>query len=486
MRSSAVFTGCVVLVCAIATAALAVYAATPGRPFRMNLLVGFLVLAAGALSRHKTQAFLFLWVLVESFGTDFLRTYYPQSLERDVYYVLHWGDFILLALCAAWFTDRLVARQPGNALPRDCLLALGGLSLMCVLSGLESTDAAFSLYSAGGVVRGSVIFAYVAHHAQDRRVFRGIIVVLLAALCFQASLAVLQEVAGGDFSIEHLAIKGMPRTQILAGVGRLYRVSGTYGSANYFSFLFLDFMLPVVASLLLFRGLSRIRRGGVALLAVTSGVALIFTLSRGAWLALLVGALSFVAGLRVASAGSKPPATWRPVAVALLLGILPTIYVVLPRLVTPDSGAAAFRVPLMQVAAQMIRSHPGLGVGAGSYVAVMDRYDSTATSVTSTLFAPVHNLYLFIAAECGLPALLCFLAFLLLLFRRAWRAIRTGAGNDSLLALGLTCGLTASLFHGLFESINLGEYFMFWLVAGLLAALERVSRQHLPSPSLVH
>ena len=450
--------------------------ASVSRAVGKNLVLGFLVLVAGCLARRSRHAFLYLWVLVESLGSFCLRMYFPQSVEKHVYYVIHGGDVLLVGLCVAWSLDRFAGREAGRPLPWECIVALGGLLLTSILSVANAGDVGYASYCVGGVIRGLVIFVYVAHHAQDRRLLHGITLTLLGALSFQAALAMLQEATAGNPGIAQLAIQGAEPPRVLRGIGRFYRVSGTYTAPNYLSFLFLDFMLPVVAALILVTRQPRWRRGLLAALLAVSLLALVFTLARGGWLALVIAVCGLLAGLRLLHGRAPSVAAVGGLVLPLLAGAFLARGIVFSRLTTPDAGSAAFRLPLMQVAFEMIKAHPWLGVGAGNYVEVMQLYDRTAEAVTSTFFFPVHNLYLHLAAECGVPALLCFASFLFFLSRSALRTLRVGGPDDRLLALGYGCGLVASLFHGLFETVVLGEYSMLWLVGGIVAAQGQAAR----------
>jgi O-antigen ligase len=155
--------------------------------------------------------------------------------------------------------------------------------------------------------------------------------------------------------------------------------------------------------------------------------------------------------------------------------IISTIVLVEPlkrRLFEEDYGAAQVRIPLAQVALNIIRHHPLLGVGLTNYVAAAPAYDQTKEAVSFTFPRPVHNEFLLIAAETGLPALGLF-GFIFLSL--AWGLIRTGKAPEETPLTYLALGLVAAL--GAWGAFRLTDYHYvlladpFWVLAGLAQAV---------------
>ncbi len=82
-----------------------------------------------------------------------------------------------------------------------------------------------------------------------------------------------------------------------------------------------------------------------------------------------------------------------------------------------NKGADQERISYQSDALSMIRAHPLHGVGFHNYVAKLPEYSSDPHSDLRPLV--VHNIFLLIAAELGLPALFLFLALWALLLNRA-------------------------------------------------------------------
>jgi len=109
------------------------------------------------------------------------------------------------------------------------------------------------------------------------------------------------------------------------------------------------------------------------------------------------------------------------------------------------------RIVWWKTAVRMIMHRPLLGVGAGNFASSYLRYRSGGLN---SLYA--HNFFLQLASETGLPSLLAFLCFLLMLFARK--------GNVSMQA-----GLAGVLIHNVLD-YNLAvpaNAVLFWVMAGM-------------------
>ena len=75
------------------------------------------------------------------------------------------------------------------------------------------------------------------------------------------------------------------------------------------------------------------------------------------------------------------------------------------------------RVQIMRVGMAMSLDHPLLGVGLGNYVPVFSSYNVSNMKRE----APAHNMYLDLAAQMGIPALLLYLTILAITWRGLWK-----------------------------------------------------------------
>jgi len=124
-------------------------------------------------------------------------------------------------------------------------------------------------------------------------------------------------------------------------------------------------------------------------------------------------------------------------AVGVLAAFSPKIY---KRVTSRDRGAAQARVSQYYVAAEIITTHPIIGVGINNYVEVMENYDETTSRISRGFKFPIHTVYLEYYAETGLLGITALLSFFLII-------VITGVKNIAR-ARGFLFSLNAGLFFG--------------------------------------
>lgn len=199
---------------------------------------------------------------------------------------------------------------------------------------------------------------------------------------------------------------------------------------------------------------------------VLGGLLLFWTRSRGGGIAFLVGLTFFLSLKRK-----------RVLLGGLILAALISLFF-LPRemLVHLDrhkkEQSLVERLYLWDRALQVIRARPWTGTGINTYQVAHEKYDQRGNWRVRGYYA--HNGYLQIAAETGLPSLACFLAFLFLYFKNAFRFLAhgpPGRGRDLLIAI--LAGMVGFLLLGTNDTVfhNPQSILGFWFLAGWGAAL---------------
>lgn len=269
--------------------------------------------------------------------------------------------------------------------------------------------------------------------------------------------------------------------------GRIHRAHGHFGQPNpfggYMNQLWPLALAPFVVGLLGlgggWAGLPRRRLlGGAAALAGTlSGLGLLLSWSRGAWLAALAGG-GVLALLALAGSLTGPrrrQAAWLlGLGLALALGALLAGGLerlprsVLDRLASSAQGgglvvavddaevtdanfAKIERLAHWQAALNMWRAAPWLGLGPGHYPL---SYESYRLPRWRDPLGHAHNLYLNLLAETGLLGL----ALLALFVVAAWRqclgaCLRPRTALEAALGLGLAGVLAALMVHSLLDHL---------------------------------
>jgi putative inorganic carbon (HCO3(-)) transporter len=321
------------------------------------------------------------------------------------------------------------------------------------------------------VLESWLIFLYFANNITTSRTVYHVVAALLLTGFLQSVIGVLQHLTGSSLG---LTFFGEPQSVLAGPVGGEFisRVAGTIGHPNNLAG-YLNMIIQINLALL-FAPIARFYKKLLLPLLVLTGLTLVLTFSRGGWLAMgLGGAVTGYLCLARRSYSRIIPLLVSVTLVALLL--VSSVILITPlkkRFFEEDYGAARSRVPMSVVAWNIIQSHPWLGIGLSNYVNVAPYYDTTKEAITYEFPRPVHNEFLLIAAEIGVPSLVCFLIILAALLVQLSRASRSR--EDPVLPY-IAIGLLGTYFGWCFFRQTDYAYVLladpFWLLAGLSQAL---------------
>jgi O-antigen ligase len=233
-----------------------------------------------------------------------------------------------------------------------------------------------------------------------------------------------------------------------------HRIDGTLPHYMTFAGVLLVpnlFLLARVAT----RGLGPASEGGAgwrALALVPINAALLGCLTRSAWLGVAAGLVALLVVSR------RRLLLWGLPAMLLFVLLFPEP--VMQRMFSiadPTDATAADRVAMAKAGVEMIRERPLVGQGPGI---VRERYPLFRQPDAVRLNVPhLHDAFLEIAAERGLPALACMLLLLALPVVRAARGYRREGGPLGARAdiwLGVVAAVVGFAVAGLFED-NWGD-----------------------------
>ncbi len=304
-----------------------------------------------------------------------------------------------------------------------------------------------------------LLYVYIVGTVHTKEDIEFIIAVLMFALLMESIIIIALRFIGTTIRVSGL-------TFLVYGS----RVAGTVGSPNSAG-AYLSLVLGP-AIVVAFTPLGRGYKWLAGAAAVLGTLALVFTLSRGAWIAFALST-----GLIVVMAGRRGWLSFKRLmllfVVAILVASLMNV-VILPRVLGSDEGAASTRLPLMEVAFHIIRDHPFFGVGANNVAIVTPRY-FTPEYGEAWVYA-VHNTYLRIWAEIGPIGLLVYLWFLALTLRWGWRAYKRGDALLAPLALGFTAAILGHMAHMMFDTFHSRPNVQsLWLDAAMIGALYLIS-----------
>ncbi len=347
--------------------------------------------------------------------------------------------------------------------------------LLFILSLASNSGAAMpwviKLSTSWLVLESWLIFLYFANNLASARTVYRVVAALLLTGFIQSVIGVLQYLTGSSLG---LTFFGEAKSILANPMGGevISRVAGTIGHPNNLAG-YLNLIIQVNLALL-FAPIPRLYKRILLPLLILSVTTLILTFSRGGWLAMTLGAA--ITGYLCLGRRSKSKVL--PLLVSISLAALLLVSSVM--LITPlkkrffeeDYGAARSRVPMSLVALNIIQYHPWLGIGFTNYVNVAPIYDITKEAIAYEFPRPVHNEFLLIAAELGLPALMCFLIILAALLVQLFRASRSR--EDPILPY-LAIGLLGTFVGWCFFRQTDYAYVLladpFWFLAGLAQAL---------------
>jgi len=372
----------------------------------------------------------------------------------------------LVGLYAIWIGELLGRRRRASLPLLRPSLPLGMYTFFVMASMAVATDVELSFYEVFILLQTLLLFIYVVANIRSRKDVSFVVIILVTGLLLESLVILALGFVGQSFNLSGFTGRILAASPATGG---LARPAGTLASPNVAG-SYLGFVVTIALSVLIAQG-ERWHRVLAGFAFILGAIALVLTLSRGAWAALIVslGVLCFFA--------------WRsgrlPMSLAFAIALMSVIGVVLfwdpiaVRLFGEDQGAAISRVSLMMLALRIIRDNPVFGVGANNIGMVIPKY---ATGVFSNAFLyAVHNKFLLVWAETGLGGLTAFLWFLVITLRKAWRCWSFKDGFMSPLALGLFAAILGQMVHMQVDLFRgRGQVQLLWLAAGLVAALDRL------------
>lgn len=278
----------------------------------------------------------------------------------------------------------------------------------------------------------------------DQKIIKRGMVIFL----FGATLAVLSGLSQYFFNIEFLRNKSI--SNLSSG---LRAASSSFSHYNDFGG-YLVVVLSLVAALLLANNYFGLKINSLSVLAVLSTLAIIFTFSRGSWLAM---SFSFIFIAIFSRENLK-----RLIPVFLVVIILFLFPLFNERLfLTFKAGGDSDRFRYWLAAWKMISDHPFFGMGVGTFMANFSKY------LPGVNVSYAHNCYLQIWAETGFFALFSFGAFMVSF---VYLGIKRFIVSKDFLLLGLLSGAVGFLAHSFFDTnlYSLRLAILFWVWVGLI------------------
>jgi len=250
------------------------------------------------------------------------------------------------------------------------------------------------------------------------------------------------------------------------------RLTSTFGCPNHLAG-FMEMAIPLLLGLFLtgFRGGKLILMIYLSCLLLT---ALVLTLSRGGWIASLIG-LSFMSFALLTS----PYFQRKKLLITLIGGFFAVALIVLAS--TPvvermrtalqkgEEASLHSRMVMWGGIVEMIGEYPLLGIGPGTFGTIFTQYQPPGLKAHFTM---AHNDYLHFTSEVGLPLIAIVVWMIIALYRKGFMKLNNPSRLVRGITVGAMAGVTAILVHSVAD-FNLhipANALLFTVLAALVVA----------------
>ena len=390
-------------------------------------------------------------------------------------------DLALLMLCIIWLNDGLFHKKR-LAFPPVGWLAVWYLGL-ALLSIVGARSPYLGLVEMSRQLKFFIVFVFAVNCLDSRGFVRVLAIVCVITLAVQAAVTILRVKTGyytpivfGEFQqdideIKHyLMVDRTDSDSIIRGFGTLSSPGGTVRLCM----MMIPFALFLCAPNTMFK-----RRWSFAALTVFSLAGLALTFDRVYFLITAVQlVLVFFIMLR-------DRMVKRNEAIAVFLVGLITVVAIVPKLyeqftVRQDSWSVRFLQ--YEAAANMIIAHPLLGVGLNNTMDQKRDYLNLTyypnDPDTHFFSESTHNVYLGMASEIGILAMLLFVAFFANATVVAWRQSRASPDPEVRLAANaLFVAFCSAALNSMMDPLaETPVLTVLWLYAGISLNLSRMAQ----------
>lgn len=458
------------------------------------------------------EAFFYILIIILTFQTKFI--YLTENSEfkgNFVFYNTYFlmiSDIVIFLLIGIWLFSIIFQgyRKIANfGLFYLLLAAFLAISTISVYVSYETVK----IFGLIKLFLLFLLFSFIINNVNVKRMFHVAIWLNLAVSIFQAFLGLFQyfkqsslglKILGEEFLKPYL---GVAKFKILYGyrwiIDKIFNINhdslimrpyGTFSHPNVFG-AFMVFSCLLSYYLFLVSHETR-KRVIVSFAIIFQILAVFLSFSRVAILAWILGTLiwfGYLFVMKLKTNNDFYKKVWekiRPLGIIVFASAIVSVILFYPQYLersgavsygTSNREAVSDRVLYQKISLEMIKKHPIAGVGFLNFVNTMENY--SPTGLKDFQRQPVHNIYLLIAAELGLPGIFVFLSFLAAIFYRVCKS-----KPFNFLTLVFFSIFTAFIFIGFFDhylyTIQQGRL-AFFLTAGLLVASLKLPEEEIKS-----
>jgi len=417
-------------------------------------LVGIVCFLGTFVVKNKPRYFLSLMVFFAPFSSGFIFRHHNG---------LFLMDFPLLALIIYASLSNQRFRFYGK-------LPAIGLIIWGLVSTINAVYIDIVISELTRIIRAYLAFLCVINFTKTKRDISAVIQAMFLALLFFGTLGFMQWRWG------YMGLTFLDESRFWWRAGATFAHPAMFGD-------YLILLIPIVFRLFIFyKPEKRIFTGIYGLLFLLSSISLLATYARGPWLS-FAGAIMIMLLFSLFKRRFHPrimSATAIMVLLATIFAIHYTPTIIMQFTSKYRQGAAGVRIPLNVIAGRMIRDNLAFGVGLGNYQYHSHKYitkdDINEETSYYDLLQSVHNSYMLVAAEAGVPQIIFLFLFIIFIFRTGWKVVQIRNSYISNLGIGILTG-----FVGLLVAFMAGPDYtqhqilmMFWVMAGFLVALSKI------------
>ncbi|MHC4636629.1 MAG: O-antigen ligase family protein [Planctomycetota bacterium] len=387
--------------------------------------------------------------------------------------VLYLCDLPLIVLMGIWIFD-IVYKKQKIIFPKSNWMALAFL-MWAGLSTFQAQIFSYAFFDFTKWIKLYLLYLYVANNVRSKHAIKTLIGFLLMGLIFQGLICLYQYVTQDISNIfgtlfgqkDILTKEGLINPKKFLAVSEIsdvgMRATGTIGHSNSQARYF-EFLVPF-AFVLLLRSTTTPWSTIFNVTTVILGLlGLVLTFSRGGLIGMAVG-IVIVIFLSVVFKLISVKRTLALLAVGLIIFSASAPFAIKHIMTRPMSAKS--RIFLTKVGLNMVKDQPIFGTGLNNHMIAKLDYDPHGR-----FYMPVHNFYLVLASEVGIPGLVFYLGFLILTCKSALRAARDNDPYFAFIAVGVLGALIGVSVHVLVDPIvSYVIYSLLCLCAGLAAAL---------------
>jgi len=408
---------------------------------------------------------------------------HPQHIGLSGAVFIQLVDVLILALLLGHLARMATHQAEFRVFPSITVPALVWV-FASALSAENARDPTLSLIQIFHMCRLLISCVVLANVLEEPKHVNWLLIGLLLGTAFQGLLGTYQALAAKPAGLEFLG-EASDAFPLGLDEGVAYRASGTIGHPNGYA-TYLSTTLPLAVAIMF----SRPARAQSVLAGTALGIGglgLVFSLSRGGWIAFALAFLLVLSfAVKLGRVSLRVALGVGLVATLVLLGLeLTNSDLIASRFRSDDRGSATSRLTQAQGALAMLRDYPATGIGLNNWSLRVREY-GMASVVRYNGLVIVHNIYLLIAAETGIIGLLAFLWLLSALLVHAWRfATHPAPVSAWVTGAGLLAGFVALMVHGLADYdllANLRVFGLFWLLAAMAVSIDRLLASESQAP----